>query len=77
MKSQDELGELAMHFRDMTECLAKREKASLDTNPLTGLPGGIAIENILKRKVSEVLLKWPLRRVFRVLLLVFWDVNVK
>jgi diguanylate cyclase (GGDEF)-like protein len=53
VKSQDELGELAMHFSDMTECLARREKASLDSNPLTGLPGGVAIENVLKRKLEE------------------------
>lgn len=52
VKTQDELGELADAVREMILRLAHLEKMSLDANPLTRLPGGIAIEEILKKRLQ-------------------------
>lgn len=52
LKCQDEFGELAAHFRDMGQRLKKLEEMYLDASPLTRLPGGIAVENVLKKRLS-------------------------
>jgi len=51
--AQDELGELANAFIKMAHLLASLEEANLNANPLTRLPGGIAIENVLKNRLTE------------------------
>lgn len=51
--NQDELGELSHAFSDMAKRLKRLEEMYLDTNPLTHLPGGIAIENILKKRIDS------------------------
>ncbi|MBN1930711.1 MAG: diguanylate cyclase [Desulfobacterales bacterium] len=53
VKARDELGELANAFIKMAQRLACLEEANLNANPLTRLPGGIAIENVLKNKLTE------------------------
>ncbi|MDL1967936.1 MAG: diguanylate cyclase [Deltaproteobacteria bacterium] len=50
--AQDELGELANAFIKMAHLLASLEEANLNANPLTRLPGGIAIENVLKNRLA-------------------------
>ncbi|MCK4517651.1 diguanylate cyclase, partial [Candidatus Babeliales bacterium] len=51
VNTQDELGELATAFGEMTLRLSRLEKMSLDASPLTRLPGGIAIEEFLKKRL--------------------------
>ncbi len=51
--NQDELGELSLSFSDMAKRLKRLEEMYLDTSPLTHLPGGIAIENILKKRIDS------------------------
>jgi diguanylate cyclase (GGDEF)-like protein len=53
IRNQDELGELSQSFSEMAERLKRLEELSLDTNPLTHLPGGVAIENILKKRIDS------------------------
>lgn len=53
VRSQDELGELAKAFREMTCRLARLEEMYLDASPLTRLPGGIAIESVLKKRLNQ------------------------
>jgi diguanylate cyclase (GGDEF)-like protein len=53
VKTQDELGELADAVREMVLRLAHLEKMCLDASPLTRLPGGIAIEEILKKRLQD------------------------
>jgi len=50
--AQDELGELANAFIKMAHLLASLEEANLNANPLTRLPGGTAIENVLKNRLA-------------------------
>lgn len=50
----DELGELSFAFAEMARRLKKLEEMYLDTSPLTRLPGGIAIENVLKDKIEQI-----------------------
>jgi diguanylate cyclase (GGDEF)-like protein len=50
--NQDELGELAQSFSEMARRLKRLEEMYLDTSPLTRLPGGIAIENVLKKRIN-------------------------
>lgn len=50
--NQDELGELAHSFSEMGKRLKRLEEMYLDTSPLTRLPGGIAIENVLKKRIN-------------------------
>jgi len=53
IKGAGELKKLAQSFTDMGHRLADLEKRSLDTNPLTRLPGGVTIETILKNRLDE------------------------
>jgi len=52
ISNKDEFGDLAKSFSDMTTQLASLEKLHLDSNPLTKLPGGTAIENELKNRLA-------------------------
>lgn len=52
IRNQDELGELSHSFSEMAKRLKRLEEMYLDTSPLTRLPGGIAIENVLKKRIS-------------------------
>ncbi|MBU0481531.1 MAG: diguanylate cyclase [Proteobacteria bacterium] len=51
--NKDELGELADAFVMMATRLMKLEEMYLDASPLTRLPGGVAVENILKKKIEQ------------------------
>ena len=51
--NKDELGELAEAFSTMAIRLKNLEEMYLDASPLTRLPGGVAIENILKKKIEQ------------------------
>jgi diguanylate cyclase (GGDEF)-like protein len=53
IRNQDELGELALAFSEMGQRLRQLEELNLDTSPLTHLPGGIAIENVLKKRIDS------------------------
>lgn len=50
---RDEIGVLAEAFAFMTERLKVLERLLLDASPLTGLPGNIAIENEIRRRLAE------------------------
>jgi len=50
---QDELGDLSQAFHRMAQRLKSLEEMYLDANPLTHLPGGIAIEGILNKRLKE------------------------
>lgn len=52
IKNNDELGDLAKAFVEMAKRLKNFEETHLDANPLTRLPGGIAIENMLKKRIA-------------------------
>ncbi len=49
----DEIGSLAQDFSRMAERLKELEQISLDASPLTRLPGNIAIEDSLNRRMRE------------------------
>lgn len=49
----DEIGALAQDFSRMAERLKELEQISLDASPLTRLPGNIAIERSLNRRLKE------------------------
>jgi diguanylate cyclase (GGDEF)-like protein len=51
--NQDELGELSHSFSEMAKRLKHLEEMYRDTSPLTYLPGGIAIENELKKRIDS------------------------
>ena len=53
IRSWDELGDLSHAFHEMTIRLKHLEEIHLDANPLTRLPGGAAIEGVLKKKIEE------------------------
>ncbi|NTV14979.1 MAG: diguanylate cyclase [Desulfobulbaceae bacterium] len=53
IRNQDELGELSEAFAMMATRLKNLEEMYLDASPLTRLPGGVAIENILKKKIEQ------------------------
>ncbi len=55
IQNKDELGDLAQAFVMMAERLKQLEERFLDTNPLTRLPGGVTIENMLKQRVDNAL----------------------
>jgi diguanylate cyclase (GGDEF)-like protein len=48
----DEIGDLAQDFRKMGARLKVLEQMSLDASPLTRLPGNIAIERVLTKKLQ-------------------------
>jgi GGDEF domain-containing protein len=52
IRNKDELGELAQSFVTMAQRLKQLEEMYLDTSPLTRLPGGIAIENVMKKRIA-------------------------
>jgi GGDEF domain-containing protein len=52
IRNQDELGDLARAFVNMAQRLKRLEEMYLDTSPLTRLPGGIAIENVLNKRIK-------------------------
>ena len=52
VKNRDELGDLANAFNEMTKRLRKLEEMCLDASPLTRLPGNIAIENVLTKRIE-------------------------
>jgi diguanylate cyclase (GGDEF)-like protein len=53
VQSWDELGDLSKSFQEMAGRLKELEEMYLDANPLTRLPGGVAIEQVLKMKLAE------------------------
>ncbi len=53
IESQDEIGSLSQSFLAMGKRLRKLEEMYLDASPLTRLPGGIAIENVLKKRIES------------------------
>jgi GGDEF domain-containing protein len=53
VRNQDELGDLSQAFQRMAQRLKRLEEMNLDANPLTHLPGSIAIENVLKKRLEE------------------------
>ncbi len=53
IETRDEVGGLAESFLSMGQRLGKLEEMYLDASPLTRLPGGIAIENVLKRRIGS------------------------
>jgi len=50
---KDEIGELAKRFRVMANRLKVLEQLNLDASPLTRLPGNIAIEQQIERRLAE------------------------
>ncbi|MCK4847001.1 MAG: diguanylate cyclase [Deltaproteobacteria bacterium] len=53
IEDNDELGELAYAFNDMIARLKELDTMHLDMSPLTRLPGGVAIEDTLKKRLIE------------------------
>lgn len=53
IKTDDEIGSLSQAFLAMGKRLRKLEEMYLDASPLTRLPGGIAIENVLKKRIDS------------------------
>jgi GGDEF domain-containing protein len=53
ISSQDEFGELAREFILMGRKLDELEKLHLDANPLTHLPGNLAIDRELDRRIRQ------------------------
>jgi diguanylate cyclase (GGDEF)-like protein len=53
IRSKDEIGSLATAFVEMGKRLRKLEEMYLDASPLTRLPGGVAIENVLKKRLES------------------------
>ena len=53
IKTEDEIGVLSRSFLSMGKRLRKLEEMYLDASPLTRLPGGIAIENVLKKRIDS------------------------
>jgi GGDEF domain-containing protein/CHASE3 domain sensor protein len=53
IKTDDEIGRLSESFLAMGKRLRKLEEMYLDASPLTRLPGGIAIENVLKKRLES------------------------
>jgi GGDEF domain-containing protein len=51
--TEDEIGTLSTAFLAMGKRLRKLEEMYLDASPLTRLPGGIAIENVLKKRIDS------------------------
>ena len=52
IRNKDELGDLARSFVTMAQRLKQLEEMYLDASPLTRLPGGVAIENVLGKRIA-------------------------
>jgi diguanylate cyclase (GGDEF)-like protein len=52
INNQDELGDLSESFRKMAKRLKSLEEMYIDASPLTHLPGGIAIESVLTKRIE-------------------------
>ncbi|MBU1169821.1 MAG: diguanylate cyclase [Proteobacteria bacterium] len=52
LERNDELGDLARAFGEMAHRLSRWEEMYLDASPLTRLPGGVAIDNVLKKRLD-------------------------
>lgn len=52
IRTSDEIGSLSDAFLAMGTRLKQLEEMYLDASPLTRLPGGIAIENVLKKRLT-------------------------
>jgi len=50
--TKDELADLAASLQLMAQSLSLLEKISLDSNPLTRMPGGLAIETVLIKRLE-------------------------
>jgi GGDEF domain-containing protein len=50
--NRDEVGELSRSFGEMAKRLKHLEEVYLSASPLTRLPGGVAIENELKKRIQ-------------------------
>ena len=53
VKSHDELGELSLYFSEMARRLKQLEQILVDMSPLTRMPGNIAIENTLMKRIDD------------------------
>ena len=53
IRTDDEIGVLSTSFLSMGKRLRKLEEMYLDASPLTRLPGGIAIENVLNKRIDS------------------------
>lgn len=53
IKGADELSDLAISFKEMSVRLKELEEINLDANPLTKLPGNLAIEKELLTRLNE------------------------
>lgn len=53
IETSDEIGLLSESFIAMGKRLRQLEEMYLDASPLTRLPGGIAIENVLKKRIDS------------------------
>jgi len=53
ISSGDEIGDLSQDFRRMARRLKELEQISLDASPLTRLPGNIAIERSINRRLRD------------------------
>ncbi len=55
IRGADELADLAISFREMSSRLKELEAMNLDANPLTKLPGNLAIEKELLTRLNETM----------------------
>ena len=53
IRNKDELGDLSEAFIAMARRLKQLEETSLDTSPLTRLPGGISIEKTMQERITS------------------------
>jgi len=53
IQNRDELGDLSHAFSEMTTRLKRLETMYLDASPLTRLPGGVAIDTILRKRIAD------------------------
>jgi len=53
IRNKDELGDLSEAFIAMAKRLKQLEEMSLDTSPLTSLPGGVSIEKTMQERISS------------------------